>query len=166
MEIYGWEQMQEWINLIKKTGKFNHHFSDDPDAAILREEQVRKMYLDKSGIIWIGTGSAFFTEETTGGLFKLDPRTGEIDIYRNSEQKNSLIDNRVKAIFEDSKGTFWIGTAGDGLHTMNREDGTFTRHMYDPQNPKKLSRSPMSMQGNSKRHTTHNYFFTRWGTGI
>ncbi len=127
----------------KESGKFIHDFSNDPDAAILREEHIRKMYLDKSGIIWIGTGSAFFGEETTGGLFRLNPRTGEIDIYRHTEQENSLIDNRVRAIFEDSRGVFWIGTAGDGLHTMNRDNGTFTRHTYDPQNPKKLSRPPI-----------------------
>ncbi|HSO85776.1 MAG TPA: two-component regulator propeller domain-containing protein, partial [Draconibacterium sp.] len=55
---------------------------------------------------------------------------------------NSLINNKVSAIFEDSKGTFWIGTAGDGLHTLDREKGTFTRHTYDPKHPEKLSRPP------------------------
>ncbi|MGB5499471.1 MAG: two-component regulator propeller domain-containing protein, partial [Maribacter sp.] len=52
------------------------------------------------------------------------------------------MDNRVKAIFEDSRGIFWVGTAGDGLHTMNREEGTFIRHTYDPEYPLKLSRPP------------------------
>jgi signal transduction histidine kinase/ligand-binding sensor domain-containing protein len=127
----------------KKSGKFIHSFSDDPDALILRNEHIRKLYLDKSGIIWIGTGSPFFGEETPGGLFSLNPNTGEINIYRHSDEENSLIDNRVKAIFEDSRGVFWIGTAGDGLHTMDRETGTFTRHTYDPEQPKKLSRPPI-----------------------
>lgn len=127
----------------KKTGKFIHDFSKDPDAEILRKEHVRKLYLDKSGIIWIGTGSAFFGEETTGGLFSLNPQTGEINVFRHTEEENSLIDNRVRGIFEDSRGVFWIGTAGDGLHTMNRENGTFTRHTYDAQSPKKLSRPPI-----------------------
>lgn len=126
----------------KKTGEFIHDFSDDPDAEILRNEHVRKLYVDKSGIIWIGAGSAFFGEETTGGLFSLNPRTGEINVYRHTEQENSLIDNRVRGIYEDSRGVFWIGTAGDGLHTMNREEGTFTRHTYDPDHPEKLSRPP------------------------
>ncbi len=48
----------------------------------------------------------------------------------------------MKAIFEDSRGTFWVGTAGDGLHTMNRVDGTFQRHLYDPNYPQRLSRPP------------------------
>ncbi|WP_460925016.1 sensor histidine kinase [Pontibacter brevis] len=32
---------------------------------------------------------------------------------------------------------------GDGLHTMDREKGTFTRHQYDPNQPDKLSRTPI-----------------------
>lgn len=128
--------------LDKRTGKFIHNFSNDPDAEILRSEHIRKLYLDKSGIIWVGTGSAFFGEDSTGGLFSLNPRTGEINVYRHTEEESSLIDNRVRGIFEDSRGTFWVGTAGDGLHTMNREDGTFTRHTFDARRPKKLSRPP------------------------
>ena len=79
-------------------------------------------------------------EKTTGGLFSLNPKTGEINIFRHTENENSLIDNRVRAIFEDSRGVFWVGTAGDGLHTMNRENGTFTRHTYSSKNPEKLCR--------------------------
>jgi signal transduction histidine kinase/ligand-binding sensor domain-containing protein len=127
----------------KKTGKFIHNFSSDPDAEILRKEHVRKLYIDRSGIVWVGTGSTFFGEETTGGLFSLNPKTGEVNMFRHTEEENSLIDNRVRAIFEDSRGVFWIGTAGDGLHTMNREDGTFTRHTCNPKNPEKLSRPPI-----------------------
>jgi hypothetical protein len=33
-----------------------------------------------------------------------------------------------------------VGTAGDGLHTMDRNKGTFERHSYDPAHPEKLSR--------------------------
>lgn len=126
--------------LDKTTGKFIHHISNDPDAAILRKEHIRKLYMDRSGVIWIGTGSVFLTEETTGGLFSLNPRTGDINLYRQTDKENSLIDNRVRALFEDSRGVFWVGTAGDGLHTMDRDHGTFTRHAYDVRNPEKLSR--------------------------
>ena len=49
----------------------------------------------------------------------------------------------MRAIFEDSYGNFWIGTKGDGLHTMDRKTGLFTRidyNRYDPARPSLKSR--------------------------
>jgi signal transduction histidine kinase/ligand-binding sensor domain-containing protein len=90
----------------------------------------------------VGCGSAFNFEITEGGLFKLDLEDNSVERFMNDSSHNSLIDNRVKAIYEDSKGNLWVGTAGDGLHTMNRENGTFVRHNFDPDHPEKLSRPP------------------------
>jgi ligand-binding sensor domain-containing protein len=56
---------------------------------------------------------------------------------------STLIDNRVRAIFEDSKGRFWVGTCGDGLHTMNRKLGSFERHRYNAMDSNGLSRPPV-----------------------
>ena len=79
-----------------------------------------------------------------GGLNRFNKNTGTFTRYLHDEKDpHSLIDNRVRAIFEDSYGNFWIGTAGDGLHTMDRENGTFERHTYDPAHPEKLSRPPL-----------------------
>ena len=80
----------------------------------------------------------------SGGLNKLNKKTGKFTRYLHDEKDpHSLIDNRVRAIFEDSRGNFWVGTAGDGLHTMDRTKGTFERHLYDPSHPDKLSRPPV-----------------------
>ena len=136
------------------TGKFIH--IDDHSAATsdLNSGQVRALYEDKAGVIWIGCGSPFpgdyannlnITKSIPGGLFKLDRTTGKLTEYRHKDgDKTSLIDNRVRAIFEDSRGTFWVGTAGDGLHIMDRKKGTFQRLRYDPKNPQKLSRPPVN----------------------
>ena len=67
---------------------------------------------------------------------------------------HSLINNKVNAILEDSKGNFWVGTAGDGLHTMDRATGKFERHLYDPAHPEKLSRPPVN-QVNEVLTTLH-----------
>ncbi len=82
--------------------------------------------------------------QMNGGLNKLNKKTGKFTRYLHDEKDpHSLIDNRVRAIFEDSRGNFWVGTAGDGLHTMDRAKGTFERHLYDPSHPDKLSRPPV-----------------------
>jgi len=71
----------------------------------------------------------------------LNKETGKFIRYMHDEKDpHSLIDNRVRAIFEDSRGNFWVGTAGDGLHTMDRSKGIFERHPYDSTHPDKLSR--------------------------
>ena len=132
--------------LDPKTGKFTHfrHRANDPQS--LSYDHVRYIYEDKKGVLWIGTGSAFKADQTdkSGGLNRLDKASGKFTVYlHNPKDPHTLIDNRVRSIFEDSKGNFWIGTAGDGLHTMDREKGTFERHLYDPAHPEKLSRPPL-----------------------
>ena len=62
------------------------------------------------------------------------------------KDQHTLTDNRVRAIFEDSRGVFWVGTAGDGLHIMDRNNGSFQRLLNDPKNPHKLSRPPVNKQ--------------------
>ncbi len=125
------------------TNKFFHYKREATNPSSISCNLIRSIYEDKQGIIWVGTGSGFDKEGpgNEGGLNKLNKKTGTFTRYMHDEKDpNSLIDNRVRAIFEDSRGNFWIGTAGDGLHTMDRAKGIFERHPYDPLRPEKLSR--------------------------
>ncbi len=128
--------------LNRQTGKFTHIKDNSEDGLALSSEQIRVLYEDRSGTIWIGCGNAFGEQNPhLHGLYKLDKATRKITRYiHNEKDSTTLIDNRVRAIFEDSRGVFWIGTAGDGLHIMDREKGTFQRCLYDAKNPQKLSR--------------------------
>jgi signal transduction histidine kinase/ligand-binding sensor domain-containing protein len=129
-----------------KTNKFIHHTNSPNDPSSLSSNEVRAIYEDKQGTIWVGTGSSFFLDsrKTEGGLNKLNKNTQQFTRYLHDEKDpHTLIDNRVRSIFEDSRGNFWIGTAEDGLHTMDRAKGTFERHTYDSLHPDKLSRPPI-----------------------
>ena len=131
--------------LNAQTGKFTHITDRSEDGLLLNEATVRALYEDKAGNIWVGCGNTFgeAIDDSTAGLYKLAKNTRLITrYYHNPEDSSSLIDNRVRAIFEDSRHTFWIGTAGDGLHQMDREKGTFRRSLYDPENPQQISRPP------------------------
>lgn len=78
-----------------------------------------------------------------GGLNRFDRMRGKFIRYMHDPKDLlSLIDNRIGAIFEDSKGIFWVSTAKDGLHTMDRAKGKFERHLYDPAHPERLSGPP------------------------
>lgn len=141
-----------WIGTInglnrldKATGKITrfYHRNDDPES--LSYNRIQSIYEDKKGVLWVGTGDPSYMSQKDnskdGGLNRMDKKTGRFKRYLHDPNDNtSLVDNRVSAIFEDSRGTFWVGTAGDGLHTMDRNSGKFTRYPYDPKHPEKLSR--------------------------
>ena len=132
----------------RKTNKFFHYTYNVNDSTSLSCNQVRALYEDKQGTIWVGTGNPYVWPEnpkvSKGGLNKLNKKTGKFTRYlHNEKDPHSLIDNRVRAIFEDSHGNFWVGSAGDGLHKMDRTKGTFERLLYDPSHPDKLSRPPV-----------------------
>jgi signal transduction histidine kinase/ligand-binding sensor domain-containing protein len=136
-----------------KTNKFYHYHHNENDPGSLSSNQVRVIYEDKKGTIWVGTGNTFVSENIRkeGGLNKFDRKTGKFTRFLHKENDPySLVDNRVGAIFEDSRGNFWVGTAGDGLHSMDREKGTFVRHTYDPKNPGGISRPPVQFSSLAK----------------
>ena len=125
------------------TDTFTHFRHNPGDPTSLSNDQVRALYEDRQGTLWVGTGSASTLETTAGdgGLNRFHPETESFTRYKHRPgDETSLTTNKVLAILEDSRGTFWVGTSGDGLHTMDRKRGVFKRFPYDPQNPLKLSR--------------------------
>jgi ligand-binding sensor domain-containing protein len=147
--------------LDQKTGKFIHYEHKDNDPASLSYNIVRSLYEDHQGVLWIGTGLPFLPLKG-GGLNRFDRKTGTFTRYMHDPNNpHSLINDKIRAIFEDSRGVFWIGTQGDGLHIMDRKTGSFTRLTYDPNHPEKLSRPPVN-KGNFMDHIT---FITEDMTG-
>jgi signal transduction histidine kinase/ligand-binding sensor domain-containing protein len=129
--------------LNPRTGKFTNYQHTPGNNTTISSNIVRALYQDKAGTVWVGTGFPFINTDE-GGLNRFNPNSNTFTRYlHDPDNPKSLSDNRVRAIFEDSRGTFWIGTAGDGLHTMDRKTGLITRHSYDPSNPGKLSRPPL-----------------------
>jgi ligand-binding sensor domain-containing protein len=60
--------------------------------------------------------------ERKGGLNRFNKNSNTFTRYLNNKNDpHSLIDNPVRAIYEDTYGNFWVGTSGDGLHTMTAQ---------------------------------------------
>ena len=129
--------------LDEKTNKFIHYRHDARNARSISSNIIRSIYEDHQGVIWFGTGFPFFeADPEDGGLNRLDT-DGQFTVYKHDPNNpHSLGNNKVSAMFEDSRGVFWVGTGGDGLHTMNRITGSFERYLYDSTKPDKLSRPP------------------------
>jgi len=130
--------------LDQKSGKFKHYIHNKTDSTSLSHNVVWSLYEDKAGELWIGTG-LFFSIDNLGGLNHFHRNSETFTRYLSDlSNPNTLIDNRVGSIFEDSRGTFWIGTNGDGLHTLDRKTGLFKRLTFNPKQPDQLSRPPLS----------------------
>ena len=136
--------------LDEKTGKFIHYRHIPGNSSSLSCNFVRAIYEDREGVLWIGTGFEFAPDiklNQDGGLNRMEPNGTFTRFLHDPNNPQSLINNKVRAIFEDSRGIFWIGTAGDGLHTMDRKTGRFERHTFDQSHPDKLSRPPLKRDG-------------------
>ena len=114
--------------LDPNTGKFTHYRNDPANPKSLSNNIVTSLYEDRKGVLWVGTGSPFIDESKPasweeGGLNRLEADGTFTRYMHDVNNPHSIINNKIGAIFEDSRGNFWIGTAGDGLQTMDRERG-------------------------------------------
>lgn len=121
----------------RATDSFIHHLPDPADPTGLPHANIKSIYEDKEGILWIGSD---------GGLSKFNRKTGEIFTYRHDpDNGNSLSDNSVRSILEDRQtGLLWLGTRRGGVTALNRETEQFTRYKFNPEDPTTLSNNAVS----------------------
>jgi ligand-binding sensor domain-containing protein/two-component sensor histidine kinase len=115
-----------------KTEQFTNVGNDISYGAISSMD-VLSLHIDKEGIVWAGT--------VRGGLNRFDPKTKVWKTFA-SERDNlqTISDDNVSTIFEDSQGDMWIGTF-NGFNKFDRETETFQRFMSDQEDPTKISQN-------------------------
>jgi len=99
-------------------GSFTGLLNDPENVKSLSENYVRCVYLDKSGIVWIGTNG--------GGLNKYYPDDQSFTSFMIKPEDSGDKKNIINTIYEDSSGLFWIGTL-DGLYIFDK-----TNHLFLP----------------------------------
>ena len=122
------------------TGQFKHYTHDPENHGSIGSGWINSLLVDHEGILWIGGA----------GLNQYDRESDSFKLYSNIPgDSTSLSNNFVWTIYEDKMGTIWVGTAdiwnnGDdflysgGLNKFNKQEGTFTRYLHDPNNSKSL----------------------------
>lgn len=106
--------------------RFIQYSHDAANRNSLSSNDVRCLYSDRNGTLWVGTWGA--------GLNRFDLRLNERNFTRFVHQANnpaSISSNFITSILEDSKGLLWIGTHDGGLHILHRKAGRFERHISD-----------------------------------
>jgi signal transduction histidine kinase/ligand-binding sensor domain-containing protein/DNA-binding response OmpR family regulator len=135
----------------EKTEKFIHYRSDPMNARSLSSNFVFNLYEDHEGVLWVCTGFPFAgVAPNDGGLNRLEADGSFTRFMHDPKDPHSLLNNKIAAVLEDSRGTFWVATNGDGLHTMDRKTGKFERHSYDPKKPNQVSCPPLTDDINEK----------------
>ncbi len=105
----------------QKAPKLIERFTYDPrNSGSISKNIIKSIYMDRTGIIWIGTNG--------GGLNKYDPVGKQFRHLRKTSDPNSLSYDKIRAMYEDSNGTLWIGTEGGGLNmlTAKNDNGKYS----------------------------------------
>jgi len=97
----------------------------------LKNINVNDIYPLKNGIL------AFATENS--GLVLLNEINETTKVYQyNKNNNNSLINNRVRSVFQSENGNIWIGTR-EGLSIFNQITGKFQNFIHKSINSKSIS---------------------------
>jgi ligand-binding sensor domain-containing protein len=133
-----------WIPFIKKDKKGNMWFASMTHGGVnrfdgekftqflpkdgLSDTQVRTIFCDKSGKIWIG-----FNGSRNSGLTVYDGNT-----FKSYFLEDGLCNQRVRAIYEDKNGDLWLGADlanlcvfdGKGFSEFNYNKQTFSDVLF------------------------------------
>ena len=97
----------------------------------LKNSNIRTLFLDKKGNIWIGT--------RLGGLTKFHQSSNTWKTYRNDPNNPKSISNdEVLIINEDKEGRIWVGTE-NGLNVFDPETEEFTSFLKNDADPESIS---------------------------
>ena len=113
-------------------GHFINHMYDLGRPSAVSSNQVRTVYEDRAGDVWVGTYPA--------GINYFDRSSIAITSYNSDvSDPTSLSLNAILAVREDANHNLWIGTDGGGLNFFDREKNRFTSYKKNPANEKTLS---------------------------
>ena len=140
--------------LDEKKNHFIHYRNERDNSFSLSSNFVRAIYEDRKGVLWIGTGFPFdLLNPEEGGLNRMEKNGNFTRFMHDPANPNTLVNNKVRSILEDSRGIFWIGTADNGIQTMDRQTGIIRRYIYDPAHTDRLGLPP-AKSGNPYEHVT------------
>ena len=115
---------------------FINYYNSVRDTQSLSSNDVRCLYRDNGGNIWIGTskGLSFIRNELIEG--RESPRSLTFDrMNSNPELYNLAGTELISSIIEDGNGSLWIGTMGNGIIELNKQSGKVLNFKHDPSDP-------------------------------
>lgn len=115
--VEDWLHDRVWIGtynglnvLDKKSGEFQHYFSNSLDPRSLNNDKVEKLFLDRSGELWIGTNGGTNHLNLRGEPFR------SIRVGENKNEINSIVTCMTPA---NTRSGTWVGTNGGGVNYLS-----------------------------------------------
>lgn len=114
--------------------RFLHKASDSLNVV---NDIILHLLVDQNNNLWIGTNS--FAPNKGLGLIRFNISTGNVKRFLHEPTNpNSLVDNRISALYEDQQGQILIGTYKCGLHIYDSKSESLIRVNYDNNKPNQL----------------------------
>ncbi len=107
--------------------KFTRFTNIAADNSSLSDDRVYSLLKDRSGTLWVGTFGSGLNKAIPVGDLSTTSEIKFVPYTYSSTDPQSISDNRVMTIFEDSNGALWIGTYGGGLNKFDRKSEKFVR---------------------------------------
>ncbi len=107
------------------TGEFIDYGSPSSHESGLSDTDTYSLYLDRSGVLWIGTLS--------GGLNNLGIYSGGFERFRADPEQTGRLSHNMVTAFAAQGDDVWIGTDGGGLDLFDPDTGTFRAFRNDPE---------------------------------
>ncbi len=126
----------DYKNKIYKEGFYNF-FNIPNDTSSLCDNNIRCLYEDKYGVVWIGTTSGLNKIVTNSKNNNDENYLTKIKFTQSffNNNFNELISKEfISSITEDGNGNLWFGTMGKGVIVYNRKTGTVKNYKREEDN--------------------------------
>jgi ligand-binding sensor domain-containing protein/signal transduction histidine kinase len=105
---------------------FKVYKHDDQDEGSLGCDSIWALYVDRTGVLWVGTNE---------GVDRYDRDTDSFVHYRHrADDPTSLPGYQTRSFSEDESGTLWVATSG-GLSRLDKTNGRFFTFRPNPSDP-------------------------------
>jgi len=132
-----------------------HYQHDDIDRSSLSDNSLHSAYKDNIGNMWVGTFS--------GGMDIFKKDATRFTHYKHTSNENSLSNNRVLCIVQNSKKKLWIGTDGGGLNLFDPLTKKFTHFLHREGNKNSICGDYVLC---AREDVKGNIWIGTWATGI
>jgi ligand-binding sensor domain-containing protein/PAS domain-containing protein len=110
-----------------ETKTLHTYRQNDRDYATLSNDDVRKVFIDYTGIIWIGTAGGGVTKIRYEGNNHFLTMT----VHRNKSDEETISNSQIISIYEDADGLVWYGTV-NGLNRYTPSTKKVKRYFPNP----------------------------------